>query len=102
MGNQNGVRSEVSRGHSSRMPIVMVGTWLRTEHRTGKNPNEFVNYSESERRSNMRHVVEKFDPNENLLERIFSGENSPTRYSDRPGQIDPAGNISSSNPDFRS
>lgn len=57
------------------MPIVMDGTGRRTEHKTGKSPIEFVNYIESEQRSNMRHVVESFNPNENLLERIFSREN---------------------------
>ena len=53
----------------------MVGTWRRTEHRTGKNPIEFVNYIESEQRSNMRRFVETFNPNENLLEQILSSEN---------------------------
>ncbi len=62
------------------MPIVMVGTWRRTEHRTGKNPIEFVNYNESDQRSNTRHVVESLNPNENLLERKFSSGNMQSAW----------------------
>ena len=72
-------KAEVSSGHSSQLPNVMVGTRRRTKHRTGKNPIEFVNYNESEQRSNMRHVVEQFNPNENLLERIISSVVPGTR-----------------------
>ena len=45
-----------------------------------KNPIEFVNYNESGQRSNMRHDVEQFDPNENLLERILSRENMQSAW----------------------